>query len=494
VRRKEQLKLLEDQGQWDLLVIGGGASGLGVALDAVSRGMKTILAEKYDFGKGTSSKSTKLIHGGVRYLEQGNVRLVREALKERDYILEKAPHNAHLQPFIIPFFNFWMGVFYFTGLKLYDLLAGKRRIGKTKWLSKSIVAKHLPQIVKKNLKGGILYFDGQFDDARMCIDLVRTIQNEGGVCLNYLEFSKPLYKENTINGGILEDKIDGSKYTIYAKYVVNATGVFADSILKMDNPRSTKKIIPSRGSHIVLDKKFLDSEYAIMIPKTSDGRVLFVIPWNHKLIIGTTDVKSEDPVIEPQITNEEVDFILENSRKYLMLKPERSDILSVYSGLRPLAAPENDSSKTKEISRGHKILTSKSGLVSIIGGKWTTFRKMGEDVLTFIDKMHQAKFEPSRSGSITILTPDKQFYSKYPAIEFNEQLLEYLIKEEMACSIEDVLARRTRILFMDAQKARSQAPQIGKLMQKILNQNEHWFQEQLKRFNELSNRYNLQDI
>jgi glycerol-3-phosphate dehydrogenase len=419
---------------------------------------------------------------------------VREALKERDYILDKASHNAHLQPFIIPFYSIWMGLFYFTGLKIYDLLAGKRRIGKTKWLSKSKVSKHLPQIVKKNLKGGILYFDGQFDDARMCIDLVRTIQNEGGVCLNYVEFSKPLYKDNKISGGLVKDRIGGLDYMLNAKYVVNASGVFTDSILKKDDPQSPKKIIPSRGSHIVLDKKFLRSEYAIMIPKTSDGRVLFVIPWNQKLIIGTTDVKSEDAVIEPKITNEEVDFILENSRKYLILKPERKDILSVYSGLRPLAAPENESSKTKEISRGHKILTSKSGLISIIGGKWTTFRKMGEDVLSSIDKMHKAKLEPSRSESITILPPDKQFFSKYPAIEFNEYFLEYLIKEEMACSIEDVLARRTRILFMDAQKARSQAPEIGKLMQKILNQNEHWLEEQLREFKELSNRYNLQDI
>lgn len=491
--RNEEINKIKNETLWDILVIGGGASGLGVALDAVSRDLKTLLIDQYDFGKGTSSKSTKLVHGGVRYLEQGNIRLVREALKERDFILDQAPHNAHVQPFIIPFYSIWMGIFYMIGLKLYDFLAGSRRIGSTKWLTKNKVSGKLPNLKSKGLKGGILYFDGQFDDARMCIDLVKTIQSHNGICLNYMEYSRPIYNKGLISGGILKDIMTGTEYEIRSKFVVNATGVFSDTIQKMDAPKANDKIIPSRGSHIVLDKKFIGSDYAIMIPRTTDGRVLFAIPWNEKLIIGTTDVKTATPVIEPQITVEEVNFMLDTCRQYFNTKPTLKDVLAVYSGLRPLAAPDKSSSKTKEISRGHKIFSSESGLISIIGGKWTTFRKMGEDVIDYIEKKNKIEFNPSTSESIKIEPPSAEFFKDYPRLELTDDFIRYLIKEEMAMSVEDVLARRTRLLFLDAGEAVRQSKMVAEKMKMILQKDDVWEKEQIIQLNDLSTKFMIQD-
>jgi glycerol-3-phosphate dehydrogenase len=490
MKRKQIIETIKSTEQWDLLIIGGGASGLGVALDAISRGLKTLLVEKYDFAKGTSSKSTKLIHGGVRYLQQGNIKLVREALREREYLLDKAPHNAHLQPFIIPFYAYWMGFYYFIGLKMYDILAGSRQIGKTSWLSRKTTLKTLPQIKKKGLKGGILYYDGKFDDARLCLDLVRKINSKGGICINYCPITKLKDEGGQLVGGFIYDTINEQEYEIRARHIVNATGVFADEIIRMDDKNASRKIIPSRGSHIVLDKKFIASNHAVMIPKTSDGRVLFAIPWNEKCIVGTTDILSEKSEIEPKITENEIQFILENAANYFESKPTKKDILSVFAGLRPLAAPEEGGGKTKEISRGHKIFQSEKGLITIIGGKWTTFRKMGQDVLDFLEKKNNI-FPPSKSENIEIGPPPSMIKESINRNDFNQKVIDYFIDEELACTPEDILARRSRLLFLNAQQALDLAPEIINKMQNKLGHEKNWTINQLNQLETLINQYFL---
>ena len=463
--RDNQLNEIKDfKGIWDLLVIGGGASGLGTALDAVSRGWKVLLVEKLDFGNGTSSRSTKLIHGGVRYLAQGNVRLVREALRERAYILEKAPHNAHLQAFIIPFYSLFIGIYYYIGLKVYDLLSGRHRIGSTRWLKKGTVIKRIPKINKNGLAGGIVYYDGQFDDARLCIDLMRTIISKGGTCINHCGFSSFIKDEKgIITGAIIKDRVHEVSHIIKTRAVVNATGVFTNKVIIKDNPKTGKLIVPSRGSHLVVDSSFLQSEDAIMIPDTSDGRVLFVIPWLGKVIIGTTDIQTKKVTPEPKVDEAEIDFMLENAGKYLSIKPERQDITAMFAGLRPLVAPkEKGSGKTKEISRGHQILRSESDLYTILGGKWTTFRKMGQDVIDRI--VNDQRFESSRSSSIDIdiLSPGVNVMSP-----LNADLILYFMEEEMAVNSEDILARRTRLLFLDQAEAAKKEKMVTKAMKQI---------------------------
>ncbi len=462
--RERQLKELRDfKGIWDLLVIGGGASGLGTALDAVSRGWKVLLVEKFDFGNGTSSRSTKLIHGGVRYLAQGNVRLVREALRERAYILEKAPHNARLQAFIIPFYSLFMGIYYFIGLKVYDLLSGRHRIGSTRWLKKGTVIKRIPKINKKGLVGGIIYYDGQFDDARLCIDLMRTIISRGGTCINHCGFSSFIKDEKgIITGAIIKDRVHGESHMIKTRTVVNATGVFTNKVIIKDNPETGKLIVPSRGSHLVVDLDFLQSEDALMIPKTSDGRVLFVIPWLGKLIIGTTDIQTKKVEQEPKVDEAEIDFMLENAGKYLSIKPGRQDIKAMFAGLRPLVAPkEKGIGKTKEISRGHQILRSESDLYTILGGKWTTFRKMGQDVVDKIVK--DQSFESSLSSSIGIDILPPTVDVKTP---LNAELIRYFMEEEMAVKADDILARRTRLKFLDQAEASRVEKMVTETMQR----------------------------
>ena len=501
---------------WDVVIIGGGASGLGAAIDATSRGLKTILLEQYDFTKGTSSRSTKLVHGGVRYLAQGNISLVFEALKERGRLLQNAPHLVTNTSFLIPAYKWWSIPFYTIGLSVYDLLAGRLSFGRSHPVSKSQTLKDIPTLIKNKLKGSTLYHDGQFDDARLGINMVQTINENGGTAINYFKVNDLVKTNGKITGVKATDTETNEEYTISTKVVVNATGIFVDEILQKDNPNARHVILPSQGVHLVIGKEFLPTDYAIMIPKTSDGRILFAVPWHDKVILGTTDVKKNKSVIEPMATSEEVDFILETAGRFLEKKPTRADVKSVYAGLRPLAAPKREGGKTKEISRSHKIMESKSGLITIIGGKWTTYRRIGEDI---IDKVvRQLKLKNVKSA-----TEDLQIHGYKTDVDFSDPLYFYgsdidliqkLIEEdatlnewlseslkikkaqvvlacrnEMARKVEDVLARRTRALFLDAAESIRIAPMVAMILAKELDQNKDWEQNQIEVFTKLAKRY-----
>ncbi|WP_296621990.1 glycerol-3-phosphate dehydrogenase/oxidase [Marivirga sp.] len=515
--RKENIKQISESDKvWDIAVIGGGSSGLGVALDAVSRGLSVALFEKSDFAKGTSSRSTKLVHGGVRYLAQGDVFLVFEALKERGRLLRNAPHLAHNQSFVIPIYTFFDRIKYTIGLKMYDWMAGKLSLGKSSFISKSKTIERLPTIKQEGLKGGVIYHDGQFDDARLALNIAQTCDEKGVAILNYFKVNQ-LNKDDKgkITGLSVKDQFSKNNYDIRAKMVVNATGVFADKILQLDNPDAKKMIRPSQGIHLVLDRSFLSGEDALMIPETSDGRVLFAVPWHDKIVVGTTDTMRKKPKLEPAALEKEIDFVLATAQEYLTKKPQRSDVLSVYAGLRPLAAPTDESEKTKEISRSHKVIVSDSNLITLTGGKWTTFRKMGEDTVEYFTKITGEKLNDSTSADIKI-----QAYSNdepidylgvygsdrkaiktlqeenpewnaplHPKYPYTQAEVIFACRNEMAMKVEDVLARRIRILFLDAQASIDMAPKVAELMAKEFGKEEAWIDKQLKDFNKLAMRY-----
>jgi len=493
MNRDKQLQQIKNTEHWDLLVIGGGATGLGVALDAVSRGLQVCLLEKYDFGKGTSSRSTKLVHGGVRYLEQGNVSLVKEALQEREYILSHATHLSRVQPFVVPCYSWWSYIYYYVGLRVYDILAGRKSIGRTQLLKASTVIEKIPNIKSKGLRGGVQYMDGQFDDTRLCIDLVKTIIKHGGTCVNHVGATGFIKEHGRTVGCQATDHINGDTYTIMADHVVNAAGIFTDDIVQMDAAGSRRTIVPSRGSHIVLDRSYLGGNEAIMIPKTTDGRVLFIIPWNDKVVVGTTDEKTDQPVAEPKATDAEINFILNNCAQYLSMKPTRADILSTYAGLRPLAAPKEGSQKTKEISRGHKVIISASGLVSIIGGKWTTFRKMGQDALDKINRTYKKSYPASTSLGITIA--GKGVYSTtdrlHPSLPYSEADIAHVIRNEMPMTLEDVLCRRTRCVLLDTAATKAIMHEAADMLQEHLQQSDQWKTEQVEQLSELLFNYEV---
>jgi len=519
-QREVLLQQLESQPVWDVIVIGGGATGLGVALDAISRGYKTLLLEQVDYAKGTSSRSTKLVHGGVRYLAQGDIALVREALYERGLLLKNAPHLVKNQDFIIPNYEWWGGPFYTIGLTMYDLLAGKLSLGASVHLSKKETLKRLASINAEGLKGGVLYHDGQFDDARLAINLAQTAVEGGGTLLNHFDV-RGLIKDAAghIAGVVAADQETGTVYELAAKAVVNATGIFVDDILQMDQPGAKKLVRPSQGVHIVLDKSFLPGDDALMIPKTEDGRVLFAVPWHNRVVLGTTDTPLNEHSQEPKALEEEIDFILRTAARYLTRAPKRSDALSIFAGLRPLAAPQGYSTKTKEISRSHKILVSEAGLVTITGGKWTTYRRMGQDTVDKIIALGKLPAAKSQTAHLRIHgaqeTPDHTnhlyvYGSDQPALqqlitaqpELGEKLdesLEFLKAEvvwaarhEMARTVEDVLARRVRVLFLDAQAAIGMAPQVAALLAQELGHDAYWQQEQVAAFRAVAQNYLLQ--
>jgi len=484
--RNDIFKKIKETTEFDLLIIGGGASGLGVALDATSRGLKIALVEKYDFGKGTSSKSTKLLHGGVRYLAQGDLGLVTEALREREYVINQAPHLASIQKFIIPFYNYWQGYYYLAGLKAYDFLSLNKSLGSSSMINKEETIKDLPNIKQDGLKGGIVYYDGQFDDTRLCIDLVTTINKRGGLCINHCEFDNFIYnKDGIINGGSVHNLISNQKITIKAKAVVNATGVFAEQTMAKESADTDIKIVPARGSHIVVSRDFLKSDNAIMIPKTTDGRVLFLIPWKTIVIIGTTDIESKELTMEPKATEAEIDFMLSNAKVYLEKVPTKADILTTYAGLRPLAAPKADGQKSKEVSRSHIIVRSKGGLYSLLGGKWTTFRKMGEDTLDEITKDKIVIDHDSTSLHIPILNPEISSTIKdyiHPELPYSLIELERICKDELVEMLDDVLARRTRCLFLNKVATIKIAPIILDLMARIKEKDNAWKKNQMAEF------------
>lgn len=493
------LKQLEESSQWDVLIIGGGATGLGSALDAASRGFKTLLLEQSDFAKGTSSRSTKLVHGGVRYLAQGDVGLVIEALKERGLLLQNAPHLVKKQAFIIPVYSLFAKMKYLIGLKLYDWLSGKRSFGRSRVLSKAAVLDEIPNLKSQGLKGGVEYYDGQFDDARLAIDLAKTSAREGAVVLNYMKVTG-LSKSDSgkLKGVSAVDMQTGRSYSINARTIINATGVFADEILQLDHPGRKPMIRPSQGIHLVLDMEFLRGNKALMIPKTSDGRVLFGVPWQGHLLLGTTDTPLDEHSLEPIALEEEINFILNTASQYLSRPPERKDVLSVYAGLRPLAAPDKDVDSTKEISRSHKIYVEESGLVTITGGKWTTYRKMAEDTIDKTIQVGNLNFSPCRTASLPIDQGHAGAVSRgdqgviNAAFGISAESIRYAVENEMACTLEDVLARRFRVLFLDAEAAIVMAAPVAGVMADLLGYDEAWQQEQINQFTKLASAYLIQ--
>lgn len=517
--REALVKQVEATKNWDVIIIGGGATGLGVALDSASRGYKTLLLEQSDFAKGTSSRSTKLIHGGVRYLAQGDIDLVKTALYERGLLLKNASHLVRNQSFIIPTYKFWNKLIYITGLKIYDGLAGKLSFGKSTGISKKKTSSRLSTIKTEHLKGGVVYHDGLFDDARLAVNIAQTAIEQGATVLNYFKVNYlQISSDGEVSGVVVVDSESDKEYILDANVVINATGVFADDILQMDHVKAKNTIRPSQGIHLVLPRKFMPGKDAIMIPKTADGRILFLIPWHNRVVIGTTDTVVESHSLEPKPLKSEIDFILETANAYLKIPISRADVLSVFAGLRPLAAPKDPSEKTKEISRSHKIIVSKSGLISIIGGKWTTYRRMAQDALnkaivlkklppkkclTKHLKIHGADsgadnthhlyvYGTDQKALLDLITNDSELGEKlHPKLEFLKAEVVWAVQNEMARTVEDVLSRRVRILFLDAKKAKEVAPKVAELMAKCLNKNEAWKQFQIAEFNQLANQYIL---
>lgn len=520
MRREDSIHFLNTHDiTWDVIVIGGGATGLGAAMDASLRGYKTILFEQSDFTKGTSSRSTKLVHGGVRYLANGNISLVLEALKERGLLLQNAPHLSSNQSFLIPTYSWWETAMYTAGLKLYDLMAGKLSLGKSElWGSKS-VKNAMSTINDTQLKGGVLYHDGQFDDTRLGINIAQTCTEHGAHVLNYFKVNTLQKNKNGhINGVEVTDLESSIKYHVKGRVVINATGVFVDNILQMDSKDAPALVSPSQGTHIVLDRSFMPTEHALMIPKTSDGRVLFAVPWHDKIVVGTTDTVREHIDLEPLPLSEEVDFILNTFNLYVNQKATRSDVLSVFCGLRPLVKPQSGSGKTKDISRSHKLMASESGLVTITGGKWTTFRKMAEDTIDLAIKIGQLSSQPCPTKHFpihgySINTGDHSWLRWYgsdvvpikammknepelyelihPKYPFTKAAVAWAVRQEMARTVEDVLARRIRILFLDAKAAIEMAPIVAAVMSKELKQDEAWVKKQITEFEKVAKGYLL---
>lgn len=518
MKREDQLRSLAESDKiWDFVVIGGGATGLGIAVDAASRGYSVALLEQSDFAKGTSNKSTKLVHGGVRYLAQFDVGLVFEALYERGLLLKNAPHLVRNQKFIIPTYRWYDKHFYTIGLTLYDVMAGRMSFGRSLAKSRKSTISMLPTVRKNGLTGGVLYHDGQFDDSRLAINLAQSARGYMGVVLNYVKVTSLIKKNGIVKGVEALDLQSGAKYNVQARVVVNATGVFVDSILKMDSPDAHHMIRPSQGTHIVLDHSFLGGDTAIMIPKTDDGRVLFAVPWHDKVIVGTTDTPMVTPELDPVALTSEVDFILSTAGRYLSRKPERSDVLSVFAGMRPLAAPKSDDNeKTKEISRRHKVIVSDSGLVTIVGGKWTTYRRMAQDT---IDRAIKCGMVPP----LTCITADLKIHGYKEDVDFNDPMYVYgsdkrsiveimqrdpgmadklherypytkaevvwAVRQEMALTVEDVLSRRIRLLLLDARAAVEVAPKVAAIMAVEMGRDKQWKSDQIESFNRLANNY-----
>jgi glycerol-3-phosphate dehydrogenase len=503
-------------GNWDIAIIGGGATGLGIAVDAASRGYKTLLIEQSDFAKGTSSRSTKLVHGGVRYLAQGDIKLVYSALKERGILFKNAPHLAHIQSFIIPCYTLFAKLKFLVGLKIYDWMAGKYRIGKSSLLSKERVSNLIPEVRQSNLKGGIEYFDGQFDDARLAINLAQTASQYGATLLNYtkvIELNKD--SNGKIKGFTFVDKESGKSHTIHAKTVINATGVFVDEILTLAHPNHKAMVRPSQGVHVVVERSFLGGKSALMIPETSDGRVLFGVPWHNHLVLGTTDTPLNEHSLEPRALDSEIDFILNTAGEYLNKKPTRKDALSIFAGLRPLAAPKDGKESTKEISRDHKLIVSDENLITITGGKWTTYRKMAEETVNQAIKTGQLPPAPCKTINVKIHGASNQTSRDHWSIygsdtehiksltmeddRLGEKLharhghvgaeVIWAVRHEMARNVEDILARRMRILFLDARAAIEMAPKVAQLMSRELHKDDRWVQQQIADFNNLANGY-----
>jgi glycerol-3-phosphate dehydrogenase len=473
---------------WDFLVIGGGATGLGVAVDASARGYRTLLVEQHDFAKGTSSRSTKLVHGGVRYLKQGNISLVLEALRERGLLCENAPHLVHHLEFIVPIYSWWEGPFYGIGMKIYDRLAGKLGLSPSRVLSREETLELIPTLEPAGLQRGVSYYDGQFDDSRLAVNLAQTIFDLGGVAVNYTPVVSLIKENDLIAGAVLHDLESGSEHRVRARAVINATGVFSDGIRKMDEPDAKSVIVASQGSHVVLPKAFLPGNSAVMVPHTPDGRVLFAVPWHDHVVVGTTDLSKA---------------------------PSRSDILSVYAGLRPLVKVA-DAKSTAALSRDHTILISNAGLLTIAGGKWTTYRKMAQDAVEQAETMAGFEERPCKTEHLqihgwtkqTITDPSLRVYGAdagaiqeiarqepalaeklHPALPYSGAEVVWAVRAEMARTVEDVLARRTRALLLGARASIAAAPRVAELMARELKQDGEWQKRSVRNFEQVAQGY-----
>lgn len=507
-------RLAAEPDGWDVLVIGGGATGLGTAVDAAARGHRTVLLEQHDFAKGTSSRSTKLIHGGFRYLKQGNLKLVHEALRERGLLRRNAWHLVHPLSFVVPAYGAWDKLFYGFGLKFYDVLAGRLGLGATRLLSRDETLQHLPTLAPEKLTGGIRYFDGQFDDARLALSLARTLDDLGGVTVNYCPVAALVKEGGRVAGVVARDAESGREFTLRARVVVNATGVFTDAVRRLDEPAAAPLVVPSQGAHLVLDRAFLPGKSALMVPKTDDGRVLFAIPWHNHVLVGTTDALRKDTPLEPRPLAEEIQFMLEHAGRYLTKRPVAADIRSLFAGLRPLFGAGGG--KTSGISREHALVVSPSGLVTITGGKWTTYRAMAEQTVDRAETVGGLERRPSRTkelplhgagaepdqpkalrgygtdavavGQLAATNPEwlQPLHPRFPHLA-GEVI--WAARHEMARSVEDVLARRMRVLFLDAAAAQAMAPAVARLLAGELGRDAAWETEQVRTFSDLARGY-----
>ena len=477
---------------FDLVVVGGGATGLGIALDAVLRGLSVALLESHDFAKGTSSRATKLIHGGVRYLAQGRIGLVRESLRERTALLRNAPGLVKPLAFVAPAYRSWEIPFHAAGLAAYDLLAGNDALGATRVLSKKQVEERVPGVRAAGLKGGVEYWDAQFDDALLAITLARAAAAHGAAMLNYCAVSELVHTAGKITGAVAQDTETGARLLVRSRCVINATGVWADSLRHLDADALqrpvTKLIRASRGTHLVVDRAFFPSERALLVPRTADGRVLFAVPWLGKVLLGTTDVASAAIDFEPRPSDQEIDYILGEAGRYLQTPPTRHDIRSAWAGLRPLVDPargrDDDQAlppATRRISREHTIEISPSGLVSVAGGKWTTYRAMAQEVL---DKCFSKGLLPAPAVCATrgfvlenACSPSWRDFRQQAAeatgeeetalvkAGLSEARIRFAARYEYARKVEDVLARRSRLLFLDAGLAAAVAPITARVLE-----------------------------
>ncbi len=488
--RADLLARLAEPGDYDVAVIGGGATGLGVALDAVTRGLRVVLVEAHDFAKGTSSRATKLVHGGVRYLEQRNFPLVREALRERQILLRNAPHLAQPLAFVVPAYRFWERPYYGTGLVLYDVLAGKAGLGRTRWLDSRAITARQPGLRTQGLRGGIEYWDGQFDDARLAIALARTAARAGALLVNHCAAVGLIREQGRVAGVRCEDRETGRSYALRAACVVNAAGIWVDAVRRLDTrvEAAEDTILFSQGAHVVVSRDFLPGDRALLVPRTRDGRVLFALPWMGRTVIGTTDTPRPSQELEPRPLAEEVDFLLGEAGRYLARAPGAGDVSSAWAGLRPLVRPPGHAS-TKDVSREHVVRVEDDGLVTVAGGKWTTYRAMAQDTVdACLDAGLLKSAGPCATADHPLVgaEPGRHSIGDAPGLwgygserdavlalpgadrelggGLTEAMVRFAARHEYARTVEDVLARRSRLLFLDARLARELANEVGRLL------------------------------
>lgn len=502
----------------DVVVVGGGASGLGAALEAASRGYRVALFEARDFAQGTSSRSTKLVHGGVRYLAQGNLGLVREALRERGRLLNNAPHVVGDLAFVVPAYDWWSGPYYGVGLKLYDVLAGKHRFGRSEVVNREQALERIPTLEPQGLRGGIVYHDGQFDDARLAISLAHSAWDHGAALLNHAPVVRFLKQAGKTVGVVVQDEEGGRELQVRAKVVINATGVWTDEVRRLESPEAPGMVSPSQGVHLMLPREFIPGDDALMVPRTDDGRVLFAIPWQGRALVGTTDTPVAEVSVEPRPLEEEISFLLEHAARYLSRDPKRSDVLSIFAGLRPLVRPPSENGgHTSKLSRDHTLHVSPAGLVTVVGGKWTTYRKMGEETIDRAVQVGGLEARPSitatlplhgapppeqrpegslgaRGGPLSIYGTDAAHLEAliaerpelgaplHPRLPYLRAEVVWATREELATTVDDVLSRRTRALLLDARAASEAAAEVATLMARELNHDAAWEEAQVRGF------------